>query len=108
MIHARRTVRTEAVLPGRGDAMEAMGVLRPGIDRYSIERIARDYLGVFQSTLADADNQWENQMSAEEKRAARRARRARIGQDLFATQAAGRSGRLHYVVACVARVDGSV
>ena len=26
MIHARRTVRTEAVLPGRGDAMEAMAM----------------------------------------------------------------------------------
>ena len=69
------------------DAMEAMGVLRPGIDRFSIERIARDYLNLFDSTLASADNKWENQMSEEEKRASRRARRARIGQDLFATQA---------------------
>jgi len=68
------------------DALQAMGVLRPGVDRYSIERIARDLLGTFQSTLDSADNKWENQMSAEEKKASRRARRARIGQDLFATQ----------------------
>jgi hypothetical protein len=63
------------------------GVLRQGVDRFSIERIARDLLTTFQSTLASADNAWENQMSDAEKKAARRARRARIGQDLFATQA---------------------
>ena len=68
------------------DALEAMGVLRPGIDRFSIERIARDMLTTFQTTLASAENQWENQMSEEEKRVARRDRRARLGQDLFATQ----------------------
>jgi len=69
------------------DALERMGVLRQGVDRFSIERIARDLLTTFQSTLASADNAWENQMSDAEKKAARRARRARIGQDLFATQA---------------------
>jgi len=69
------------------DALNAMGVLRAGVDRYSIERIARDMLNTFQSTLASADNKWENQMTEEEKKASRRARRAKIGQDLFATQA---------------------
>ena len=94
------------------DALEAMGVLRPGVDRYSIERIARNYLNTFQSTLSNADNKWENEMSEKEKRETRRARRAKarrplaqfsarnstsltrrpplpsqIGQDLFATQA---------------------
>jgi len=72
---------------GACDALEVMGVLRPGIDRFSIERIARDMLTTFQTTLASAENQWENQMTEEEKRAARRDRRARLGQDLFATQA---------------------
>ena len=38
------------------DALETMGVLRPGIDRFSIERIARSMLTTFQSTLASADN----------------------------------------------------
>ena len=68
------------------DALEAMGVLRRGVDRQSIERIARDLLNTFQQTLASADNKWENQMTAEEKKESRRARRAKIGQDLFATQ----------------------
>ena len=69
------------------DALEAMGVLRTGVDRTSIERIARNMLSTFQSTLSSADNKWENEMTPEEKRAARRARRAKLGQDLFATQA---------------------
>jgi len=70
------------------DALEAMGVLRAGVDRYSIERIARSYLDTFQSTLASAeDGRWENQMTPEQKTASRRARRAKLGQDLFATQA---------------------
>jgi predicted unusual protein kinase regulating ubiquinone biosynthesis (AarF/ABC1/UbiB family) len=38
------------------DALEAMGVLRPGVDRTSIERIARNLLTTFQSTLASAEN----------------------------------------------------
>jgi len=69
------------------DALEKMGVLRPGIDRFSIERIATDFLAVFQTTLAAADNKWENEMSPDEKKASRRARRQRLGADLFATQA---------------------
>jgi hypothetical protein len=35
-----------------------MGVLRPGVDRTSIERIARNLLTTFQSTLASAENKW--------------------------------------------------
>uniref|UniRef100_A0A7S3BZY6 ABC1 atypical kinase-like domain-containing protein n=1 Tax=Haptolina ericina TaxID=156174 RepID=A0A7S3BZY6_9EUKA len=69
------------------DALEQMGVLRPGIDRFSIERIATDMLNTFQSTLASAENKWENQMTPEEKKASRRARRQKLGADLFATQA---------------------
>ena len=67
-------------------ALEQMGVLRAGADMSSIERIARSMLNQFQTTLATADNKWENQMTPEEKKAARRARRAKLGQDLFATQ----------------------
>lgn len=70
------------------DALEQMGVLRPGIDRFSIERIATNMLDTFQSTLASGpEAKWENQMSPEEKFAARRKRRAELGQDLFSTQA---------------------
>mmetsp|Transcript_33327 Transcript_33327/g.82994 ORF Transcript_33327/g.82994 Transcript_33327/m.82994 type:complete len:679 (+) Transcript_33327:215-2251(+) len=69
------------------DALEQMGVLRPGIDRFSIERIATDFLNIFQSTISSENNKWENQMTPEEKKASRRARRQRLGADLFATQA---------------------
>jgi len=69
------------------DSLEVMGVLRPGIDRYSIERIARNMLDTFQTTLASADNVWENEMTPEQKKESRRERRAKLGGDLFATQA---------------------
>jgi len=69
------------------DALEVMGVLRPGVDRFSIERIATELLNSFASTLASADNKWENQMTPEQKKTSRRRRRAKIGADLFATQA---------------------
>lgn len=68
------------------EALEQMGVLRAGADKQSIENIARNMLEKFESTLASADNKWENQMTPEEKKAARRKRRAEIGKDLFATQ----------------------
>ena len=38
------------------DALEVMGVLRPGVDRFSIERIASELLNSFASTLASAEN----------------------------------------------------
>jgi predicted unusual protein kinase regulating ubiquinone biosynthesis (AarF/ABC1/UbiB family) len=80
------------------DALEQMGVLRPGLDRFSIERVANNYLNSFTATVdsknargitgIDADaKKWETEMSDEEQRAARRDRRAQIGKDLFATQA---------------------
>jgi len=80
------------------DALEQMGVLRQGLDRFSIERIATNYLNSFTATVSsknargltgvDMDaKKWETEMSVEEQRAARRDRRAQIGKDLFATQA---------------------
>jgi len=80
------------------DALEQMGVLRPGLDRFSIERIAKNYLDSFCATV-DSKNRdgetgvdqgaakWETEMTAEESAQARKARRAQIGKDLFATQA---------------------
>jgi len=69
------------------DALEGMGVLRPGLDRFSIERIARDYVNTFADTVSSKTKAWENQMSPEEVKAERRRRRAKLGADLFATQA---------------------
>ena len=39
------------------------------------------------TSLCTFDRRWENQMTNEEKKAARRKRRAELGQDLFSTQA---------------------
>ena len=80
------------------DAFEAMGVLRPGLDRYSVERIAANYMNSFAATVdskntrgatgvADGSAQWETEMDEEERKRAMKARRAQIGKDLFATQA---------------------
>lgn len=44
--------------------------------------------------MSSADNKWENQMTPEEKKASRRARRQRLGADLFETQVIGREGQL--------------
>ncbi len=80
------------------DALETMGVLRPGLDRFSIERIAKNYLDSFCATVESKNAKgvtgidegaakWETEMTEEEQKAARKERRAQIGKDLFATQA---------------------
>lgn len=68
------------------DALEKMGVLRPSIDRFSIERIARNYVNTFAETVS-SDEKWDNQLDPEEAKERRRARRAKLGSDLFAAQA---------------------
>jgi len=68
------------------DALETMGVLRPTIDRYSIERIARTYVNTFAETVS-GEALWDNQLDAEDARRRRRARRAKLGADLFSAQA---------------------
>ncbi|KAJ8605570.1 hypothetical protein CTAYLR_000151 [Chrysophaeum taylorii] len=68
------------------DALELMGVLRENLDRFSVERVARSYVSTFAETI-QTNAPWENQMDPDEARAVRRARRAKLGADLFATQA---------------------
>lgn len=68
------------------DALETMGVLKPQLDRFSIERLARVYVSTFAETVS-ADAPWDNQVDAREARARRRARRQKLGADLFTTQA---------------------
>ena len=64
------------------DALETMGVLRPGLDRFSIERIAKNYLDSFCATVEsknakgvtgidDGAAKWETEMTEEEQKAAR-------------------------------------
>ena len=67
------------------DAAERMGVFRPGLDRLSVERLARVYLDEFGATMrANPDDAtWIDDLPEEERRTLRRAQRARIAQELF-------------------------
>ena len=64
------------------DALEEMGVLRKGVDRVSVEKIARYFLNEFSSGVADKQK-WASQLSKEEQKVLRNKRRAQLGADLF-------------------------
>lgn len=63
------------------DALEGIGVLRSGIDRVSIEKIARVFLQEFAKGI-ESDT-WVSQLSPEEQTRLRRKRRLQLGADLF-------------------------
>ena len=65
------------------DALEQIEVLRKGVDRISVEKIARVFLNDFTSTVNDKDKKWVSQLSKEEQREIRRRRRVQLGADLF-------------------------
>eukprot|EP00622_Pseudochattonella_farcimen_P001413 FR736097.1.p1 GENE.FR736097.1~~FR736097.1.p1 ORF type:complete len:242 (+),score=32.24 FR736097.1:3-728(+) len=60
-----------------------MGILRRDVDRTSIEQIAKSYLDDFQETINTKNGKWENELSAEEQKLKRKARRVKIGNELF-------------------------
>lgn len=64
------------------DALEEMGVLRKGVDRVGIEKIARIFLSDFKRGVKKGEK-WVNQLSKEEQRKIRNQRRAQLGSDLF-------------------------
>ena len=55
---------------------------KSGVDRVSIEKIARVFLNEFQSG-SQKGGKWVNELSKEEQREIRRQRRAQLGSDLF-------------------------
>lgn len=61
--------------------LEEMGILRKGVDRVSIEKIVRFFLGEFNRGVSDG--QWSNQLSKEERQKIQRKRRQQLGADLF-------------------------
>lgn len=63
------------------DALEGIGVLRSGVDRVSIEKIARVFLQEFSKGI-ESDT-WVSQLSPEEQTRLRRKRRLQLGADLF-------------------------
>lgn len=65
------------------DGLETMNILRRGVDRISVEKIARFFLNSFKETLSNKDGKWANQMSKEEQNKIKRQRRAQLGNDLF-------------------------
>jgi predicted unusual protein kinase regulating ubiquinone biosynthesis (AarF/ABC1/UbiB family) len=71
----------ETDVKGSCDALEEIGVLRPGVDRISIEKIARVFLNEFSSGIKSG--KWTSQLSKEEQRDIRRQRRLQLASDLF-------------------------
>ena len=63
------------------NSLESIGCLKKGVDRVSIEKIARVFLNEFQT--GNKSGKWVNELSKEEQREIRRKRRAQLGSDLF-------------------------
>ena len=64
------------------DALEVMGVLKRGVDRVSIEKIVRFFLGEFSNGIKPGEK-WVSQLSPEEQREIQKQRRLKLGADLF-------------------------
>lgn len=67
------------------DALEQIGCLRRGVDRVSIERIARVFLADFKRGVKSGEK-WVNQLTKEEQLAIKKQRRAQLASDLFSLQ----------------------
>lgn len=64
------------------DGAQEMGIMKPDVDRQTMEFIAKNYLDAFADTL-QGNGKWENEKSEEEQKADRKSRRAQIGAELF-------------------------
>jgi predicted unusual protein kinase regulating ubiquinone biosynthesis (AarF/ABC1/UbiB family) len=64
------------------NALEEMGILRKGVDRISVEKIARYFLSEFALGVS-GEKEWSSQLSKEEQKALKNKRRAQLGSDLF-------------------------
>ena len=62
-------------------ALESIEVLRPGVDKFAVEKIARFFLGEFNKGVSGAG--WTNQLTKEEQKEIKRQRRQQLGADLF-------------------------
>lgn len=64
------------------DSLEQIEVLKKGVDRLSIEKIVRFFLGEF-STAIKPGEKWVSQLPKEQQREIRKQRRQQLGADLF-------------------------
>jgi len=64
------------------NALEKVEVLRPGVDRISVEKITRVFLSEFARGIKPGE-QWVSNLSKEEQKEIRRQRRVQLGADLF-------------------------
>jgi predicted unusual protein kinase regulating ubiquinone biosynthesis (AarF/ABC1/UbiB family) len=64
------------------DSLELMGVLRRGVDRFSVEKIARYFLGEF-SKVNSGEGKYISELPVEEQKLIKKQRRAQLGADLF-------------------------
>jgi predicted unusual protein kinase regulating ubiquinone biosynthesis (AarF/ABC1/UbiB family) len=63
-------------------SLEQIEVLRKGVDKFSVEKIARFFLKEFNKGVSEG-GKWTNQLTPEEQREIQKARRKQLGADRF-------------------------
>eukprot|EP01038_Epipyxis_sp_PR26KG_P013975 gene13975-18744_t len=64
------------------NSLEEIDILRKGVDRLSVEKIARFFLSEFNNAIKPGEK-WVSELPKEQQREIRRQRRAQLGSDLF-------------------------